>query len=139
MHNSFLNKLNNDELIDLINYCIEKKNNNIELALECDGVEEIFITMPEDEYNQNDDIIYVHTPKGIEHMNRLYVVSDFNMHTKQYDEYYSYPEINYDNELRKFMTKKFGQKYILALFKSRVDEVYKEINELQKISKVKTK
>lgn len=131
MNLEFLPQLTEEEMIELINFCMIQRDSKREVKTSPrELIDHIKIFGEQDRRDLNgNQYFYVQTAHGILVLS-CYKISDFHMTTDDYGFYTKYPSVCYDEALRIFMTKRFGESYIKALYQKQVKAANKEVETL---------
>lgn len=133
----YLEQLNEVEIVELINFCIRRKNEKIESEVD-KQVEINFVTI----YNEENRIdehgeryVRVETSAlydynlGLVNLLYNYLLTDFSL---KIDRSYHFKDNSYDEELKEFMALRFGESYLQDLFNLRLENAnveYEKLNE----------
>lgn len=120
---NFFNLLTNDEVLDLVNECIEEKN----IQEDWDKTELAEVVTINDEEDRKDEngVRYVWVRAYNRKHGFIKHITSYNFYDFEVKAALYKPGI-LDNTLRCFMTRRFGEKYISALYNYRLAKIQAE-------------
>lgn len=130
MELEYITQLTDEEIIELINQCIKMKNttqDNKEMEIDSINV----LKEPDRRDDEGCRYIRVHTAarEGILHLH-CYRLTDFTMRTNDL----GFKNINYDEEFKTFMAKRFGEFYLKDLYDLRIQEACYEVEKISELA-----
>lgn len=126
----YFNQLSEEEIVELINFCIRLRNqtkveNDSQKEMEIDSVSVLNENDRVDELGNRYARVLTAGREGSLILS-CYRVTDFSMKTDDI----GISNIDYSGELNKFMFKKFGEDYLRDFYNQRMNQLNQEIEEI---------